>query len=61
MHKKLTKQYGSIVRLQGLTAEDMVFLYDPAHIETVSFKVFLTFYKNEEALLRLAKKLLIIF
>lgn len=43
MHKKLTKQFGSIVRMQGLTAEDMIFLYDPTYIETVSFEFFYNF------------------
>lgn len=39
MHKKLRKQYGPIVRMAGMTAEEMVFLYDSNYIETM--------YRNE--------------
>lgn len=39
MHKILRKQYGSIVRMRGMTAEEMLFLYDPTYIETM--------YRNE--------------
>lgn len=41
MNRKLVKEFGPIVRVTGMVAQDFVFLYDPHYIETM--------YRNESA------------